>query len=34
MKEGKIVEHWGVLDQVGLLLQLNLMPRREPAPVS
>ena len=32
LKEGKIVEHWGVPDKLGLLLQLGLLPRREPAP--
>ncbi len=32
LKGGKIVEHWGVPDQLGLLIQLDLLPRREPAP--
>lgn len=32
LEAGKIVEHWGVPDQLGLLIQLDLMPRREPAP--
>ena len=27
---GKIVEHWGVPDQLGLLIQLGLMPRPQP----
>ena len=34
MEDGMIVEHWGVPDQLGLLLQLGLMPRREPAAVA
>ena len=34
MEAGKVVEHWGVPDQLGLLIQLGLMQRREPAPVS
>jgi len=25
-KDGKIVEHWGVPDQLGMMLQLGLMP--------
>jgi len=32
LEAGKIVEHWGVPDQLGLLIQLDLLPRREPAP--
>jgi ketosteroid isomerase-like protein len=32
MADGKIVEHWGVPDQLGMLMQLDLLPRREPAP--
>jgi predicted ester cyclase len=32
LEAGKIVEHWGVPDQLGLLIQLGLLPRREPAP--
>ena len=31
--DGKIVEHWGVPDQLGLMLQLGLLPRRESTPV-
>jgi predicted ester cyclase len=31
LEAGKIVEHWGVPDQLGLLIQLDLLPRREPA---
>lgn len=27
-KDGKVVEHWGVADQVGLLLQVGGMPPR------
>ena len=34
MEDGMIVEHWGVPDQLGLLLQLGLMPKREPAAMS
>jgi predicted ester cyclase len=30
-EDGKIVEHWGVADQLGMLMQLGLMQR--PAPV-
>jgi predicted ester cyclase len=26
-EDGKIVEHWGVPDQLGLLMQLGLMKR-------
>jgi predicted ester cyclase len=29
--DGKIVEHWGVPDQLGMLLQLGLFGRREAA---
>ena len=33
--DGKIVEHWGVPDQLGMLLQLGLFGRQEaPAPVA
>lgn len=34
-KDGKLVEHWGVADQLGLMLQLGLVPgpRRDPAQV-
>ncbi len=31
--DGKIVEHWGVPDQLGVMLQLGLLPRPEPTPV-
>ena len=34
MQDGMIVEHWGVPDQLGLLLQLGLMPKREPTAVA
>lgn len=27
-EEGRVVEHWGVADQLGLLLQVGGMPRR------
>ena len=30
--DGKIVEHWGVPDQLGMLLQLGLFGRPEPVP--
>jgi len=30
-ENGKIVEHWGVPDQLGMLLQLGLFGRPEPA---
>jgi len=30
---GKLVEHWGVPDQLGLMLQLGALPRPQPAPV-
>ncbi len=34
-EDGKLVEHWGVADQLGMMLQLGVVPgpRREPAPV-
>jgi predicted ester cyclase len=32
-EDGKIVEHWGVPDQLGLLIQLGLMPRPQPVAV-
>ena len=32
-RDGRIVEHWGVPDQLGLLMQLGLFGRPEPAPV-
>lgn len=31
---GKLVEHWGVADQLGLLIQLGLFGRPEPATVA
>jgi predicted ester cyclase len=35
-EDGKLVEHWGIADQLGLMLQLGVIPgpRREPAPVA
>jgi predicted ester cyclase len=31
---GKLIEHWGVADQLGLMLQIGAIPgRREPSPV-
>jgi predicted ester cyclase len=33
LRDGRIVEHWGVPDQLGLLTQLGLFGRPEPAPV-
>lgn len=30
--DGRVVEHWGVADQLGLMLQLGIVPAREPAP--
>jgi predicted ester cyclase len=32
-RDGRIVEHWGVPDQLGLLMQLGLFGRPEPATV-
>ncbi len=34
--DGQLVEHWGIADQLGLMIQLGLVPgpRREPAPVA
>ena len=32
-RDGRIVEHWGVPDQLGLLIQLGLFGRPEPAPI-
>jgi predicted ester cyclase len=29
-EDGKLVEHWGVPDQLGLLIQLGLAPRPQP----
>lgn len=33
-RDGRLVEHWGVPDQLGLLMQLGLFGRPEPAPVA
>ena len=34
-RDGKLVEHWGIADQLGLMLQIGAVPgkRQEPAPV-
>lgn len=32
IENGKIVEHWGVPDQMGLMLQLGLLPRPQTTP--
>lgn len=32
--DGRIVEHWGVPDQLGMLVQLGLFGRPEPVPVA
>jgi predicted ester cyclase len=32
-RDGQIVEHWGVADQLGMLIQLGLVPARQPAPI-
>jgi predicted ester cyclase len=32
--DGRLIEHWGVPDQLGLLLQLKLFGRPEPAAVA
>jgi len=32
MVNGKITEHWGVVDQLGMLRQLGLAPAREAVP--
>jgi predicted ester cyclase len=29
LANGKVVEHWGVADQLGMMLQLGLLPGRE-----
>ncbi len=35
-EDGRLVEHWGIADQLGLMLQLGLVPgpRRDAAPVT
>lgn len=33
-ENGKIVEHWGIADQLGLMLQLGLLPSRDRVPAS
>ncbi len=34
-ENGQLVEHWGIADQLGMMLQIGAMPgpRRDPAPV-
>jgi predicted ester cyclase len=32
-EHGRVVEHWGIADQLGMMLQLGLMPARERAAV-
>lgn len=32
-EDGKIVEHWGIADQLGLMLQIGAIPARERAAV-
>ena len=34
-EDGKLVEHWGIADQLGLMLQLGIVsgPQREPAQI-
>jgi predicted ester cyclase len=29
-EDGKVVEHWGIADQLGMMLQLGLVPGRSP----
>jgi predicted ester cyclase len=31
-KDGKLVEHWGIADQLGLMLQIGAIPGRRPEP--
>ncbi len=33
-ENGQLVEHWGIADQLGLMLQLGFVPGRGPAPVA
>lgn len=30
-ENGLLVEHWGIADQLGMMLQIGAIPRREPA---
>ncbi len=32
-RDGKVVEHWGIADQLGLMQQLDIVPSRDRAPV-
>ena len=32
-ENGKLVEHWGVADQLGMMIQIGILPAREPAAV-
>lgn len=31
-KDGKLVEHWGIADQLGLMLQIGAVPGKRPEP--
>ncbi len=31
-KDGRLVEHWGIADQMGLMLQIGAVPGRRPEP--
>jgi predicted ester cyclase len=31
LENGRVVEHWGVADQLGMMLQLGLLPQRGPS---
>ncbi len=33
-EDGKVVEHWGIADQLGMMIQLGLVPGRSPARVA